>query len=219
MVIIPRRKNAVSSCCGAFPASARSRAFDSLRGEPGEPAMRLSPAMRRRSRAAQASARKLAQRVSGAQRQGGAGEDGIALSRAGAGGAPGTSGRYPTPPPLWPFLATEAVLSPRPPRRGHGKPQPGGDHRQCLRADRIGDSDEYSFFRAPEARDLTTAASLPEDACEGSLGPENFRNTLVREKAKDNLTVFIEPQNARRGAGPRLLHGPRAWESRRWTPL
>ena len=56
---------------------------------------------------------------------------------------------------------------------------------------------------------ITTAASLPEDNAEGSLRPKTIGEYIGQEKAKDNLTVFI---NAAKMRGEPLdhvlLHGP-----------
>jgi len=65
------------------------------------------------------------------------------------------------------------------------------------------------FSGAPEGEILTTAASLPEDACEGSLRPRKLSEYIGQEKAKDNLTVFIEAAKMRGEALDHvLLHGP-----------
>ena len=56
---------------------------------------------------------------------------------------------------------------------------------------------------------ITTTASLPEDNAEGSLRPKTIAEYIGQEKAKDNLTVFI---NAAKMRGEPLdhvlLHGP-----------
>ncbi len=56
---------------------------------------------------------------------------------------------------------------------------------------------------------ITTAVSLPEDNAEGSLRPKTISEYIGQEKAKDNLTVFI---NAAKMRGEPLdhvlLHGP-----------
>ena len=56
---------------------------------------------------------------------------------------------------------------------------------------------------------ITTTASLPEDNAEGSLRPKSISEYIGQEKAKDNLSVFI---NAAKMRGEPLdhvlLHGP-----------
>ena len=56
---------------------------------------------------------------------------------------------------------------------------------------------------------ITTAASLPEDNSEGSLRPRTISEYIGQEKAKDNLSIFI---NAAKMRGEPLdhvlLHGP-----------
>ena len=56
---------------------------------------------------------------------------------------------------------------------------------------------------------VTSSSILPEDINEGSLRPKNINEYIGQEKAKDNLSVFIEA--ARRRNEPLdhvLLHGP-----------
>ncbi len=56
---------------------------------------------------------------------------------------------------------------------------------------------------------VTSSSILPEDVHEGSLRPKNITEYIGQEKAKDNLSVFIEA--ARRRNEPLdhvLLHGP-----------
>jgi len=56
---------------------------------------------------------------------------------------------------------------------------------------------------------ITTAGSLPEDAAEGSLRPRTLTEYIGQEKAKDNLSIFI--QAAKQRGEPLdhvLLHGP-----------
>lgn len=56
---------------------------------------------------------------------------------------------------------------------------------------------------------VTSATILPEDQGEGSLRPRTLREYIGQEKAKDNLSVFIEA--AKRRGEPLdhvLLHGP-----------
>ena len=48
---------------------------------------------------------------------------------------------------------------------------------------------------------ITTAASLPEDSAEGSLRPKTLDEYIGQEKAKANLSVFI---NAAKCAESRL---------------
>lgn len=60
-----------------------------------------------------------------------------------------------------------------------------------------------------EAPVVTSTASLPEDASEGSLRPKTLAEYIGQEKAKDNLSVFIDA--ARMRGEPLdhvLLHGP-----------
>ena len=56
---------------------------------------------------------------------------------------------------------------------------------------------------------ITTASSLPEDNSEGSLRPHSISEYIGQEKAKDNLSIFI---NAAKMRGEPLdhvlLHGP-----------
>ena len=56
---------------------------------------------------------------------------------------------------------------------------------------------------------ITSAASLPEDSGEGSLRPKSISEYIGQEKAKDNLTVFINAAKMRGEALDHvLLHGP-----------
>lgn len=56
---------------------------------------------------------------------------------------------------------------------------------------------------------ITTAASLPEDSGEGSLRPKSISEYIGQEKAKDNLSVFINAAKMRGEALDHvLLHGP-----------
>ena len=51
---------------------------------------------------------------------------------------------------------------------------------------------------------ITTAASLPEDNAEGSLRPRTITEYIGQEKAKENLSIFINAaKNARGAAGSR----------------
>ena len=56
---------------------------------------------------------------------------------------------------------------------------------------------------------ITTTASLPEDSGEGSLRPKTLSEYIGQEKAKDNLTVFINAAKMRgESLDHVLLHGP-----------
>lgn len=56
---------------------------------------------------------------------------------------------------------------------------------------------------------ITTASSLPEDAAEGSLRPRTLSEYIGQEKAKDNLSIFIEAAKQRgESLDHVLLHGP-----------
>ena len=56
---------------------------------------------------------------------------------------------------------------------------------------------------------ITTAASLPEDSGEGSLRPKTISEYIGQEKAKANLSVFINAAKMRGEALDHvLLHGP-----------
>lgn len=56
---------------------------------------------------------------------------------------------------------------------------------------------------------ITTTASLPEDSGEGSLRPKTLNEYIGQEKAKDNLTVFINAAKMRgESLDHVLLHGP-----------
>ena len=56
---------------------------------------------------------------------------------------------------------------------------------------------------------ITTAASLPEDSGEGSLRPKTIKEYIGQEKAKGNLSVFIDAAKMRGEALDHvLLHGP-----------
>jgi len=65
-------------------------------------------------------------------------------------------------------------------------------------------------FSNSYAENLVTSASiLPEDVSEGSLRPKNISEYIGQEKAKDNLSVFIEAARKRNEPLDRvLLHGP-----------
>ena len=56
---------------------------------------------------------------------------------------------------------------------------------------------------------ITTAVSLPEDNAEGSLRPRTIGEYIGQEKAKENLSVFIDAAKMRGEALDHvLLHGP-----------
>lgn len=56
---------------------------------------------------------------------------------------------------------------------------------------------------------LTSTASLPEDGAEGSLRPRTIKEYIGQEKAKDNLSVFINAAKIRgESLDHVLLHGP-----------
>lgn len=56
---------------------------------------------------------------------------------------------------------------------------------------------------------ITTAASLPEDNSEGSLRPKSISEYIGQEKAKSNLSVFINAAKMRNEPLDHvLLHGP-----------
>ena len=74
-----------------------------------------------------------------------------------------------------------------------------------------------TFFDAGAERDgaelssvqLTTPAALPEDGTEGSLRPRLLSEYTGQEKAKENLSVFIQAARLRREPLDHvLLHGP-----------
>jgi len=56
---------------------------------------------------------------------------------------------------------------------------------------------------------LTSTASIPEDSGEGSLRPKTIKEYIGQEKAKDNLSVFINAAKMRgESLDHVLLHGP-----------
>ena len=56
---------------------------------------------------------------------------------------------------------------------------------------------------------ITTAASLPEDNNEGSLRPKSLTEYIGQEKAKENLSIFIQSAKMRKEPLDHvLLHGP-----------
>lgn len=66
-----------------------------------------------------------------------------------------------------------------------------------------------SFSGDNEEQIITSSAILPEDSGETSLRPRTLKEYIGQEKAKDNLTVFIEAARRRGEALDHvLLHGP-----------
>ena len=66
-----------------------------------------------------------------------------------------------------------------------------------------------SFSDPAEGEILTTTASLPEDNADGSLRPRVLAEYIGQEKAKENLSVFIEAAKQRgESLDHVLLHGP-----------
>lgn len=65
-------------------------------------------------------------------------------------------------------------------------------------------------FSEDDNRELiTTTASIPEDAAEGSLRPRTIREYIGQEKAKSNLEIFINAAKLRNEPLDHvLLHGP-----------
>ena len=58
---------------------------------------------------------------------------------------------------------------------------------------------------------------LSEDANEGSLRPHTLAEYIGQEKAKQNLSIFIEAARRRTESLDHvLLHGPRDWARPRW---
>ena len=56
---------------------------------------------------------------------------------------------------------------------------------------------------------ITTTATLPEDSAEGSLRPRSISEYIGQEKAKDNLSIFIDAAKMRNEPLDHvLLHGP-----------
>ena len=56
---------------------------------------------------------------------------------------------------------------------------------------------------------ITTTASLPEDNADGSLIPRSIAEYIGQEKAKDNLSIFIDAAKMRgEPLDHVLLHGP-----------
>ena len=56
---------------------------------------------------------------------------------------------------------------------------------------------------------LVTTSFLQEDASEGSLRPKSLKEYIGQEKAKENLSVFIEAARRRTESLDHvLLHGP-----------
>lgn len=66
-----------------------------------------------------------------------------------------------------------------------------------------------NFSEDTNERIITTSASLPEDAADGSLRPRSISEYIGQEKAKDNLYIFINAAKMRNEALDHvLLHGP-----------
>ena len=68
-------------------------------------------------------------------------------------------------------------------------------------------------FSQEESREpLMSASLLGEDEGEGSLRPKRLREYIGQEKAKENLSVFIDAAKMRgEPLDHVLLHGPRGW--------
>lgn len=66
-----------------------------------------------------------------------------------------------------------------------------------------------NFSEDNDHAQITSAASLPEDNNEGSLRPKTLREYVGQEKAKDNLSIFIDAAKLRgEPLDHVLLHGP-----------
>ena len=66
-----------------------------------------------------------------------------------------------------------------------------------------------NFSEDSENEAITSAASLPEDRGEGSLRPKTLTEYIGQEKAKENLSVFIDAAKMRgESLDHVLLHGP-----------
>lgn len=66
-----------------------------------------------------------------------------------------------------------------------------------------------SFSSQDNDEIITTTASLPEDSSEGSLRPRSLSEYIGQEKAKENLSIFINAAKLRRESLDHvLLHGP-----------
>lgn len=66
-----------------------------------------------------------------------------------------------------------------------------------------------NFSEDNDHAQITSAASLPEDNNEGSLRPKTLREYIGQEKAKDNLSIFIDAAKLRgEPLDHVLLHGP-----------
>ena len=66
-----------------------------------------------------------------------------------------------------------------------------------------------NFSEDDKNQDITTTASIPEDAAEGSLRPKTIAEYIGQEKAKGNLEVFIRAAKMRKEPLDHvLLHGP-----------
>ena len=66
-----------------------------------------------------------------------------------------------------------------------------------------------NFFEDNDNAQITSAASLPEDNNDGSLRPKTLREYIGQEKAKENLSIFIDAAKLRgEPLDHVLLHGP-----------
>lgn len=66
-----------------------------------------------------------------------------------------------------------------------------------------------TFSSDAEGQIITSAAMLSEDSNEGSLRPRTLKEYIGQEKAKENLSIFIEAAQMRREPLDHvLLHGP-----------
>ena len=65
------------------------------------------------------------------------------------------------------------------------------------------------FSEDDNNQSITTTASIPEDAAEGSLRPKTIAEYIGQEKAKGNLEIFIQAAKMRKEPLDHvLLHGP-----------
>ena len=66
-----------------------------------------------------------------------------------------------------------------------------------------------NFSEDDNNQSITTTASIPEDAAEGSLRPKTIAEYIGQEKAKGNLEIFIQAAKMRKEPLDHvLLHGP-----------
>ena len=66
-----------------------------------------------------------------------------------------------------------------------------------------------SFSEGLEDQSIVSSSVLPEDSSEGSLRPRTIKEYIGQEKAKDNLSVFIDAARMRgESLDHVLLHGP-----------